>query len=122
MKDVLIALLFFAPSLALAQKTDAGSADYTIAVHVQSSRLVNTCGSAMKGSNCGWSQQLIVMIEGKKYEIEEQRSRVDLLRAGDYKAKIVKDETTRAYEYLRIYELQFADGKTRKYTVVGEME
>ena len=122
MKNFLIALLVLTPSLAVAQKAEAGSTDYTIAVHVQSSRLVNECGSDTKGSSCDWSQRLTVMIDGKKYELEEQRSRVDLLRVGDYKAKIVKDETTRAYEYWRIYELQFADGKTRKYTVVGETE
>jgi hypothetical protein len=54
--------------------------------------------------------------------MEEQRPRIDLLRIGDYKAKILKDETSRPYEYERTYEFHFADGKTRRYVVVGEFE
>lgn len=45
-----------------------------------------------------------------------------LLRVGDYKARIAKDDTASAYEYLRDYELLFADGKTRLYNVVSESE
>jgi hypothetical protein len=68
------------------------------------------------------AQKLNVTIDGKKYEMEEQRPRIDLLRIGDYKAKILKDETSRPYEYERTYEFHFADGKTRRYVVVGEFE
>jgi hypothetical protein len=122
MKKILIAMLLFTPSLAVAQKAAPGSAEYTIAVHVQGSQLVNVCGSDSKGSSCGWMQKLTVTIDGKKYEIEDGSERRDLLHTGDYKAKILKDETTRPYEYRRIYEFQFADGKTRKFIVVGEFE
>jgi hypothetical protein len=122
MSKILIAILMFAPLLALAQKSGPSASDYTIAVHVQSSQLVNVCGSDNKGSSCGMAQKLNVTIDGKKYEMEEQRPRIDLLRIGDYKAKILKDETSRPYEYERTYEFHFADGKTRRYVVVGEFE
>jgi hypothetical protein len=45
-----------------------------------------------------------------------------LLRVGDYKAKVEKDNTQRTYEYERVYEFLFADGSTRRYWVVGEDE
>ncbi len=122
MKRVLIALFLFATSFLVAQDVKPNPSDYAITVHVQSSQLVNVCGSDIKGSNCGWMPKLTVTIDGRKYEIEENRQRSDLLRTGDYKARILKDETKLTYEYRRIYELQFADGKTRQYVVVGEME
>jgi hypothetical protein len=122
MQKFLIALMFIAPAVAYADKGPANAADYTIAVHVQSSQLVNVCGSDNKGSSCGMVQKLTVTIDGKKYEIEDASVRADLLRTGDYKARILKDETARPYEYRRTYEFVFADGKTRQYVVIGEME
>ncbi len=71
---------------------------------------------------CVWVQKLAVVIDGKKYEIRDPAARVDLLRTGDYKAKMLKEETTRPYEYQLTYEFMFVDGKTRRYEVVGEME
>jgi len=47
---------------------------------------------------------------------------MDVLRVGNYNARIIKDETTRDYEYARTYEFLFADGKTRQYRVIGESE
>jgi hypothetical protein len=51
-----------------------------------------------------------------------------LLRIGDYKAKLLPEEQRDgdiplgSYEYRRRYEFLFPDGRTRKYTVVGESE
>jgi hypothetical protein len=47
---------------------------------------------------------------------------VALLRTGNYKARMLKDDTKRGYEYNRTYELLFSDGGTRKYRVTGEQE
>ena len=120
MKRVIFAILLIAPTLALAQKPNP--ADYTIAVHVQSSRLVEFCTDVTRGSNiCIWEQQLSVTIDSKKYELQSGNAKA-LLRVGDYKAKIIEDKSEHTYEYARTYEFLFPDGKTRKYFVVGETE
>ena len=49
-------------------------------------------------------------------------ARTDLLRVGDYKARIFKDEKDRPYEYQRTYEFLISDGGIRRYVVVGETE
>jgi hypothetical protein len=116
---ILFAFLLLSPNLARAEKPKPNSADYTIDIHVQSSRLVMECGG---GVGCRLMSHLNVVINGKKLELSAGLSREDLLRVGDYKAKIAKDETTRTYEYLRTYEFLFADGQTRLYSVVGETE
>jgi len=122
MKNVLFAVLLLIPALVFAEKTRPNPADYTVAVHVQSSRLVLFCGDVTGGSSvCTWEQHLSVIIDGKKFEIQPEAAK-NLLRVGDYKAKIVKEDTPNAYEYQRVYELLFPDGQTRQYSVVGEME
>ena len=119
----LLAILLVIPAMALAEKQPANAADYTIAVHVQSSRLVEFCGDVSNGSSlCNWEQFLSVVIDGNKYELQSAKFGMDLLRLGDYKAKITKDETTHAYEYNRTYEFLFPDGQTRQYLVVGETQ
>ena len=113
MKTLLFALLLFVPVFCWAG-TEPNPGDYTIAVHVQSSRLVGQDGNI---------QRLSVTIDGKKYKLEAiSQPRYDLLRVGDYKARVVKDDASRSYEYFRAYQFLFPDGKTRRYTVVGESE
>jgi hypothetical protein len=115
--------LLLAPALAWAEKPAPNPADYTIAVHVQFSRLTLNCGDVTNGSSiCRWMQHLTVLIDGKKYELDGAIKSVDLLRVGDYKAKVLKEETKRAYEYSRTYEFLFPDGSTRDYYVAGESE
>ena len=59
----------------------------------------------------------------KKYELKEGGTvRADLLRVGDYKAKIVENETSNPYEYHRAYEFLFTVGQTLQYIVSGESE
>jgi hypothetical protein len=118
MRRAFIAGLFLAASLAWAEKPAPNPADYTIAVHVQRSRLVSQCVSG----TCLMVEHVDVVIDGKKFELSEETYRQDLLRVGDYKAKIFKDETTRAYEYQRTYEFLLPDGKTREYLVTTEEE
>jgi hypothetical protein len=122
MKKALLTILLLAPVLAWGGKPKQAPnpADYTIAVHVQSSRLDKF--DQGEGHNSVSLQHLTVLIDGKKYELTDTQWRNDLLRVGDYKAKIVKDETDRAYEYQRTYEFLMSDGETRQYTVVSESE
>lgn len=115
MKKVLIAILLLSSAFACAEKKpSANPADYTIAVHVQSSQLVDSHGGTQ-------SQLLDVIVGGKKYELEAWPFYV-VLPVGDYKARISKENISPNHEYSRVYELLFADGTTRRYTVVGESE
>ncbi len=117
MKRIALATLLLAQVLAWAAKPAPNPADYTITVHVQSSRLTKGILRPVL-----WAQHLTVSIDGKKYELEGGYNLEDVVRVGDYKAKIAKDETKQAYEYRREYEFLFADGITREYYVVGEGE
>lgn len=118
MKKLLIALLLLAPSLAHAEKkTPPSPADYTGSIHVQASRLADLCAPG-----CVWVRHLTVLVDGKKYELSATMARTDLLRVGDYKARIFKDEKDRPYEYQRTYEFLISDGGIRRYVVVGETE
>jgi len=115
MKKVLIAILLLAPALVFAEKKPAPNpADYTIAVHLQSSQLII-------GIQNNPTQHLDVLIDGKKYALEAGPC-YSVLPSGDYKARLVKDAIAKDHEYTRVYELLFTDGTTRKYSVVGESE
>jgi|SRR5215467_2077667 len=97
----------------------SNSGEYSINVHVTSSEWI------VVPSSIGplGAQKLKVVIEGKKYELEaEAKGRVALLALGDYKAKRVEDVHKNNYESSQTYEFQFADGKTRKFTVIGQTE
>jgi hypothetical protein len=114
MKKVLIAMLFMLPALACAEKKPAQNAgDYTITVHVQSSEVIDKFGTP--------TQHLNVIIGGLHYELEAL-TYPRVLPVGDYMARIFQDKISQDKEYSRIYELLFADGSTRRYTVVGESE
>jgi hypothetical protein len=66
-------------------------------------------------------QQLSVIIAEKHYELEANTN-TKVLPVGDYMARISYDKIDPNQEYVRVYELLFADGTTRRYTVVGESE
>jgi hypothetical protein len=117
MKRFLPLLTFMLATMASAEKPNP--ADYTIAVHVQSSHLFYLCQSA---SLCGNWQRLQVTIDGKKYELQTNIKSYEVLRVGDYKAKIKKNESKVPYEYDCSYEFLFPDGETRVYAVSGEEE
>jgi hypothetical protein len=108
-----------------AQETKPNPDDYKINVHVRSSRLDNSCGGVMLGSSsCSANQQLKVEIDGKTYDLTSRGlyAHFGLLRIGDYKARMLKEDTKLGNEYSRTYELLFPDGRTRKYQVTGEYE
>jgi hypothetical protein len=84
--------------------------EYTLNVHVASSRLIEG----------GWSR-LTVVIDGKKYELQGNPT-LALLAPGDYKGKLVKDEHKTPYDSYRVYEFLFPDMKTRQYHLVGATE
>jgi hypothetical protein len=87
-KKVLFAILLLAPVVGWAEKSD--SADYTIDVQVQSSRLAVYFGDVTRGPSVNsWRQGLSTIIGGKKYELLGPSKGTHLLRAGNYMAKIL---------------------------------
>jgi hypothetical protein len=97
-----------------AHASDPKPADSTITIHVNATRI------AFAGH--GYSQDLDVIIDGKKYELLSELGISQLLALGDYKAKLVKDDHRTTYDSYQVYEFLFADGKTRKFDVVGQIE
>ena len=100
--------------------------EYSINVHVSSSRWIMEPAMLIGPQPV---QRLSVIIDGKKYELSAPASLkanlqagVTLLVLGDYKARLVQDVHKTAYESSQTYEFQFSDKKTRKFTVVGQIE
>jgi hypothetical protein len=67
-------------------------------------------------------QRVEAIIDGKKYELESDRTPDMLLSLGDYRAKIVRDDHRVTYESYKMYEFLFSDQKTRRFIVVGQTE
>ncbi|MGA8270369.1 MAG: hypothetical protein WB919_02345 [Candidatus Sulfotelmatobacter sp.] len=108
MKTITLAILLFS-ALAWAGG-DPKPAEYTINVHVSSSSM-----------DPNGTQELEVVIHGKKYELRSELSIGRVLALGDYKAKLASGEHQTGYESLQVYEFLLPD-KTRRYQVVGQTE
>lgn len=127
MKKLLLTLLLLSPELALAK---VNPSDYSLPVHVQSSRLVTACHDVLGHAFCGTKQSLGVVIDGKKYELLSSDDADAALRTGDYKARMLvgdasgAEEPVPAYEidYKNTYEFLFPDGKRQKFSIIGESE
>jgi hypothetical protein len=122
MKHVLSVLVLGFPVWAYAAAPNAQ--DYSVRVHVSRSWVATTCS----GNQCSHLLYLGVLIDGKKYELQDERERAEVLRPGDYQARQLgntvrkKTSADAPYDDLRIYEFLFPDGKTRQYKLVGEEE
>jgi hypothetical protein len=114
-KKITLNILLMASVLAWAGP-DPNPAEYTINIHVSSSRLV------AEGRSNAYLQRLNVVIAGKKYELESGFPVNAMLEIGDYKAKLIRDEHHTKYDSLQVYEFLFHDKKTRKFEVVGQTE
>jgi hypothetical protein len=114
MKKLVTVVLILLSAMAWAG-TEPNPADYTINVHVTSSRMV------LEGEANAFSQKLNVTINEKKYELRCSSVNA-LLALGDYKAKLVRNDHRTAYDSYQVYEFLFPDNKTRKFEVVGVME
>ena len=97
--------------------TAAAPSDYSINVHVSTTRMVRDSRSSAR------YQSLIVTIDGKKYELESLDFPNALLMLGDYKARLVKDQHwSGTYDSHQVYELSLPDNKKRQFLVVGQSE
>ena len=82
-------LVFFCSSIAW-----AGSGDYNVNIHVTATHMRREHGDAAR------RQQLDVIIDGKKLQLESESIPNALLSLGDYKAKQVKQRPL-AWRHLR---------------------
>lgn len=114
MKKLALTMLLMLSSIAWAAG-DPNPADYTVNVHVSSSKMVVEANSVVV------DQELEVLINGRKYELRASGPNA-LLALGDYKAKLVRDDHRTPYDSYQVYEFLFADKKTRKFEVVGQWE
>jgi hypothetical protein len=113
-KHHIIAFLLFCSALAWAVPS---APEYNVNVHVSATRMV------LEGKSLAYHQNLSVIIDNKKYELESIDATNVLLMLGDYKARLVKDHHgTGSYDSWRVYEFLFPDKRTRQFLVVGESE
>jgi hypothetical protein len=125
MARVFVFFILLSSAFTFAQEAKPNPDNYKVNVHVRSSRLNVSCGGvALGSSSCSANHQLKVEIDGKTYDLTSQGmyAHFGLLRTGNYKARILKEDTKLGNEYTRTYELLFSDGRTRKYSVTGEYE
>lgn len=106
-------LIFFYSSLAW-----AGSKDYNVNIHVTATHMLREHGDSAS------RQELDVIIEGKKLQLESETIPNALLSLGDYKAKLVKNDHWRgaSYDSYQVYEVLLPDKNTRRFIVVGQSE
>lgn len=113
-------------SLAICAPGSAEKPKYPLTVDVVSSDYSVSCNSNYV---CYGLPKLNVTINGKKYILASENAAVvtgigeymvNVLKNGDYPARIVKNDAENPAEYHRVIELQVASGVARRYTVVGE--
>ncbi len=93
------------------------SPEYNISIHVSASRMV------LEGNSSAHHQNLSVLIDGKKCELESIDATNTLLMLGDYKARLVKEHHGSGDNDLwRVYEFQLPDKRTRQFLLVGQAE
>ena len=114
MKHRATAFLFLCSALAWAVPSES---DYNINVHVTATRMV------LEGNSLAHHQNLSVVIDDKKYELESITAPNALLMPGDYKAKLLKDQhSAGTYDSWRVYEFLLPDKRKRQFLVVGQSE
>jgi hypothetical protein len=96
----------------------AGSGDYNVNIHVAATHMWRQPGDAAR------RQQLDVIIDGKKLQLESESIPNALLSLGDYKAKQVRNDHWRGatYDSYEVYEVLLPDKNTRRFIVVGQSE
>ncbi len=117
MKTFGIFLLLFVASAS----AQSSSSAYPIAVTVQGSSVVDVCDVSQGSSLDFMYMKLSVIIEGRHLELRGNKPiRNGILALGEYKAKLVTDKHEKPYVSDQVYELQYPDGATERFTVTGE--
>jgi hypothetical protein len=99
----------------------AESSAYPLTVSVQSSHITMQCGRVVEGgSQCDEYLVITALVNGHHLELEGGKAKQGRLALGDYKAKLVSDKNKKTYFSQQVYEIQYPDGATEKFTVTGE--
>jgi hypothetical protein len=110
-------VILFAASVS-AQSQDTA---YPLTATVQSSHVSIRCDDVRNGqSQCSPYLEISAVISGRHLEMEGGKARQGYLAPGDYKAKLVSDEHKKPYFTQQEYEIQYPDGATEKFRVIGE--
>lgn len=107
MKKIALAVLLL--TLSAWANSNPNPADYPLTVHVISCHFYPSGGLVLETT-----------INGTKYTLWDNWTQ--LLRPGDYKAKLVKDKHENLYQFSAEYELLYPDGKTEHFHVYGISE
>jgi len=118
-KSILLSITILLFSLAAAIHAQKAE-DYPITVHVYR--------TGPSFNEAFWF--LEVTIEGKQLTLESSippvkfsfRGTPIVMKIGDYKARIVKEDQINAAAYTRRYEFLLSDGKKLEFDVAGELE
>jgi hypothetical protein len=124
----MLILLLTAPLLlSLTASLHAQSADdYPIAVHVYRTGIValldpNASNTYVELEATIAGQKLILASTENVYA-NFLRTEFKVMKTGDYKARLLKDQSVNAAEYTRQYEFLLSDGKKLQFNVIGESE
>jgi hypothetical protein len=101
----------------LASSVSAQSQDvaYPLTATVVSSRISNL------GAPGGDYLEVQALIDGHHLILRSDNlTGYDVLKLGDYKAKLVSDKHKKPYLTQQVYEIQYPDGATEKFLVIGE--
>ena len=115
MKKLALILIFLQATILYAAKPlPVNPADFTITVHVTTSRFSISYKD-------WWGQQLDTLIDGQHIELIAIGQR-GVLAPGDYKARLVTADRIpkhpNGYDIFRIYRLLLPDGTTRDYDLI----
>ena len=64
--------------------------------------------------------EISALINGRHLELQGGVAKNGILVLGEYKAKLVSDLHKKPYLSSQVYELQYPDGSTEKFGVIGE--
>jgi hypothetical protein len=116
-------LLFSFLLLSISAYPQTASHPAVVDVQVVSSHIESECSQVVRGSSvCRQALYLGVQVGQRLLRLEEVQNKLsgNLLVLGSYKARLVKDDHSKPYLSSRVYELQFPDGTTERFDVVGE--
>lgn len=107
----LCALLISSPLVAQTPST------YNLTVHVTESEIGYDCSG---GHGCEHTQTLRVTVDRQQYELQaETLLSKGVIALGDYPARLSQDVHKPTNEFSRQYTIQFPDGSTRTFDVIG---
>lgn len=110
----LTALLLFS---VVAWPQQPNPADYPLTMHVVRSYLVHSGG--YRGETY---QELDVLVDGKKLQLEALSKHYGLFEVGNYKARLKQSVEEHGHFRNQLYEFLFPDNKRETFEVVGESE